>query len=541
MNKLQSNLFQLLKEINEICKENNISYFLAGGTALGTVRNHCFLPWDDDIDLYITRDNWNKLKQALEEKKVKISESRSFAYIENTEYYCNPIPRYIDNSTTAIYKSQALPGKACGQHIELLIMDPLPKDETESKKYIQMLKVYTELVSPYFIVNKNLSIEEFEKHYKLYNKYYWMTKLFGRKRIINWLEKMFERYSEEDCEVYCMRWGINILKYKKEHFGKGRLEYFEDEKFPVGEIAEGIFRIAYGDSWMYVPEYEEQVVHNALKDLDTPFKEYTEKYIPKVNRKKVFKVYQKRKRNSMKAFVSREKLSMDITKTNAKIFMMTKAEDLENSIPNMKKDLQEKNYTALSEKLSEYYAMQLDKMTRKYNIYLPVSDEFLAIALRNYIEQGKYFTANNILKLRTAFDKPFSDEIKELECLINICRELSVARYDNQDYKKVKEIIAEYDRSYPEQIDILRSRIWVLEKEKKWEDICALSETILQMYPNDGETMAYLAQANKELGELKKAEELYKTAIFNTRNGLIWEKVKMESGISRIEEEARDE
>ena len=122
MNTVQENLFRLLTEIDGICKKYGIKYFLAGGTALGTVRNHCFLPWDDDIDLYITRDNWNKLRHIIETEENVFPEGRSLVYNENTKYYCNPIPRYVDNTTTAIYKSQALAGKACGQHIEFLII-----------------------------------------------------------------------------------------------------------------------------------------------------------------------------------------------------------------------------------------------------------------------------------------------------------------------------------------------------------------------------------------------------------------------------------
>lgn len=162
MNHLQANLYQLLKEIDEICNKYDIKYFLAGGTALGTVRNHCFLPWDDDIDLYITRDNWNKLRHVLESEENVVPEGRSFAYNENTKYYCNPIPRYVDHTTTAIYKSQALAGKACGQHIELLIMDPMPNDEKEREEYIDLLRVYAELLSPYFVVCKSLSFEEWK-------------------------------------------------------------------------------------------------------------------------------------------------------------------------------------------------------------------------------------------------------------------------------------------------------------------------------------------------------------------------------------------
>ena len=66
MDQLQRTLYQLLTELDEICRRNDIEYYMAGGTALGAVRGGGFLPWDDDIDLYITRKNWDKLVKVME-------------------------------------------------------------------------------------------------------------------------------------------------------------------------------------------------------------------------------------------------------------------------------------------------------------------------------------------------------------------------------------------------------------------------------------------------------------------------------------------
>ena len=54
MDQLQANLYKLLAELDEICKRNDVTYYLAGGTALGAIRGGGFLPWDDDIDLYLS-------------------------------------------------------------------------------------------------------------------------------------------------------------------------------------------------------------------------------------------------------------------------------------------------------------------------------------------------------------------------------------------------------------------------------------------------------------------------------------------------------
>ena len=539
MNHLQANLYQLLKEIDEICNKHDIKYFLAGGTALGTVRNHCFLPWDDDIDLYITRDNWNKLKHVLESEENVVPEGRSFAYNENTKYYCNPIPRYVDHTTTAIYKSQALAGKACGQHIELLIMDPMPNDEKEREEYIDLLRVYTELLSPYFVVCKSLSFEEWEKHYKLYEEYCRRVDKEGEEKVLKELEEKLQRFPTEECRTYCMRWGINTLMYEKEYYGNGRLERFEDDEFPVAEYAERIFRVAYGDSWMYVPDYEDQVVHNAMQDIDIPFHTYTDEYIGRIKRDSVFKKYKKNKRSNASVFYKRKKVQMLVAKEKAFVEGRHVSKYLEENEDHLRSLLESKNYEELSQELSQYNRLQLHPHMRKYNIIIPISDRNLATIMLSFIEQGKYYNANKYLNLRKTKEEPMSEELIEIEKIMNICKELSIARYDLKDEGLVQSIIDEHESQYPDLLDIYRSKLWIMENHAKtmddYEKIDKLCDEVLKTYPFDGETMATQAKAKLECGHKDEAMKLYEKSVENTRNGLVWEKVKEESGISRID------
>ena len=60
-------LFDLLVAIDELCEKHNITYYLDSGTLLGAVRGKDFIPWDDDADLTMTRENYEKFCKVAHE------------------------------------------------------------------------------------------------------------------------------------------------------------------------------------------------------------------------------------------------------------------------------------------------------------------------------------------------------------------------------------------------------------------------------------------------------------------------------------------
>ena len=65
MTELQKYLVSLLKEVDEICTANHIDYYIFAGSMLGAERNEGILPWDDDIDLIMTKQNYERFREIM--------------------------------------------------------------------------------------------------------------------------------------------------------------------------------------------------------------------------------------------------------------------------------------------------------------------------------------------------------------------------------------------------------------------------------------------------------------------------------------------
>lgn len=93
--KYKKKLIDALNVLNRICKDYNIKYFASGGTAIGAIRHKGFIPWDDDIDVCMLREDYNRfiqLKDQVFDGHYKIMD-----YSE--EGYCVPSAKFVDCNT----------------------------------------------------------------------------------------------------------------------------------------------------------------------------------------------------------------------------------------------------------------------------------------------------------------------------------------------------------------------------------------------------------------------------------------------------------
>ena len=65
-------LLSAMKDIDKICRENHLRYYLHAGTLLGAINHKGFIPWDDDVDISMTRDDYEKFVQILKTSGLNV-------------------------------------------------------------------------------------------------------------------------------------------------------------------------------------------------------------------------------------------------------------------------------------------------------------------------------------------------------------------------------------------------------------------------------------------------------------------------------------
>ena len=129
MTELQQELLKILKWFHGFCVENNLRYYADGGTMLGAVRHKGFIPWDDDVDVCMPREDYNKL--------ISLSASLPKPYVLETPQseakdFLYAFSKIYNTDTTLIEKGKKNIKR--GIYLDVFPLDGLGNSEKEAKK-----------------------------------------------------------------------------------------------------------------------------------------------------------------------------------------------------------------------------------------------------------------------------------------------------------------------------------------------------------------------------------------------------------------------
>lgn len=247
-------LLEILKYVDTICKENNINYSLGHGTLLGAIRHKGFIPWDDDIDIFLKRPEYNRLIEVLYSK----NDTRYKVFSLKDEGYFYPYAKVSDMSSVILEKNWP-DYQNLGLNIDVFPIDYLP--EGREKEYYDKTKQYEKCLYncltdiAYADDNKiKHFIKKILRHHAVNNcrkkgEKYWKEKINSMTKIADsnkmacivtgeyslWDKKMFENYIDVE---------------------------FENNKFSAVRDYDEMLKSIYGDYMKLPPENERESYHD---------------------------------------------------------------------------------------------------------------------------------------------------------------------------------------------------------------------------------------------------------------------------------------
>lgn len=248
----------ILLDIDAVCRANSIKYFIIFGTLIGAIRHGGFIPWDDDIDIGMTRGNYEKfLKCYKDEGKFRIV----------NQYTDNHCPFMISRISDDRFKlvSDYGPDYEIGIFVDVYPYDGVGNDENSIETIVRLSQRYSKGLSKSLEKNPMLSIKNLHKGIKkwLLLPMFPIAKLIGEKRYRVGLNKLAEMYPYDDSKfVGCVTWAL----IKRECFKKKWIEEiidieFEGQKVMAPRYYDDMLRTNFGD-YMELPPEEDRIGHH---------------------------------------------------------------------------------------------------------------------------------------------------------------------------------------------------------------------------------------------------------------------------------------
>lgn len=248
----------VLKKLAQICEELNLRYFLFYGTLLGAVRHQGFIPWDDDIDIAMPREDYETLVQYLIDHEQQLYPYKVMSYRSNSDYIY-PICRFCDTRYYIDYRGTTEYG--LGLFVDIYPFDGYGNTQKEKAKLYRKSWILNRLVF-------QAGMKSFEKSetasWRTPFKYliYGTAKLIGCRKLLPMLDNWARQRSfREDAWVDCVVWMPTRGGFPRELFDETAYIRFEDQDFAVPAAYDRLLTLRYGD-YMKLPPEKDRIAHH---------------------------------------------------------------------------------------------------------------------------------------------------------------------------------------------------------------------------------------------------------------------------------------
>lgn len=241
----------MLKEVDHICRENQISYVADGGTLLGAVRHGGFIPWDDDVDIKMLRKDYDRFQEVC---KDQLDPEKYFLQTYETDPgYRWGYARILKNGTVFVRQGHEMLKSKNGIFIDIFPVDHVPA-KMPAHSWCNFKALFC---------RKMLYSEVGKKTADNWLKRAGFTILdcIPKQRAYVMLERMIEKYRDQDCSlVRCFSWGAReeTIGFPKQWFEETIEIRFEDMSVKAPKELHAYLVHNFGEDYMTPPPAEQQ-------------------------------------------------------------------------------------------------------------------------------------------------------------------------------------------------------------------------------------------------------------------------------------------
>lgn len=254
-------MLEILQYIDDVATRHHLRYSLWGGTMLGAVRHQGFIPWDDDIDISLPREDYNKLLALLKQKE-------EYLLVDYTHPgdYTQGWAKLTHRHSVDRKKKYFSPDSVGGVFVDIMPIDGLPGDEEEIKKFKGRVQVlYKQIRASHFpSYASSISLGEAMKRLSLAFPLHVLSKVNGGKEtLVTRLETLSQTYpldKAEKCGHLLSRYRKN-LGYPSSIWEETRDYEFEGRAFKGITDSHTYLSLLYGENYMEIPPKSKQITH----------------------------------------------------------------------------------------------------------------------------------------------------------------------------------------------------------------------------------------------------------------------------------------
>jgi lipopolysaccharide cholinephosphotransferase len=262
MKEIQQGSLEILKKIDSICRNENFRYCLAYGSLIGAIRHKGFIPWDDDIDIMMPREDYDKFVKYFVSHKKELEPFEIF-----NKNYNNDYPYMITRISDSRYVLDVDNEKSYGIG---LFVDVYPLDGAGNSvaEYTKRKNESSRFASLCFLSTRNsIKRENTASFFKYLLKYpaFIIAKLLGKDYFMRQLDKIEKKCDYENSKyIGCMIWasddGVRGI-FPKEWFSEMIDVEFEGLLFKAPKEYDKVLTHGYGD-YMKLPPENKRIAHH---------------------------------------------------------------------------------------------------------------------------------------------------------------------------------------------------------------------------------------------------------------------------------------